>query len=122
MLSIALAALLAAGTAHAQFKCTTPTGVSLQQLPCAADARSERLVVPVMTSERPERIRAALARGRVAIGMTRAEVERVFGAPPDKVNTSVYPHAVEQQLIFRDRVTEYVYLRNGIVTSFSGSD
>lgn len=85
MRALLLPLILAAGTAHAQYKCVAPGGaVSLQQLPCAAADRSERLRVAAPEPERPEYIRAALARGRVAIGMTRAggsvRCARVFRA------------------------------------------
>lgn len=67
-------------------------------------------------------IRKALAEGKVAIGMTRAEVGRVFGEPT-RVNTSLYPSGRHDQLIFeRQSSTIYVYTQNDIVTAIQSSE
>lgn len=125
MRSIVIALTLAAGTAHAQFKCTGPGGaVTFQQTPCANTAASERLRLPAAEPERPELIRWAIANGRVTIGMTRAEVERSAGRKPDAVNRSVSASGVDEQLVYRrsSQSTTYVYLRDGIVTSHSSDN
>ncbi len=120
---LALALVAAASAAQAQFKCTGPDGaVSLQQAPCPAQARSEPLALPPPSAEaqRPEHIRRAVAEGRVAIGMTRAELIRSAGRLPDHNSTSVAANEVRRQMVYRfDTRTLYVYLTNDIVTSFS---
>ncbi len=121
MRNVALVLVLAAGSAHAQFKCTAPDGsVAFQQAPCPPAARSEPVRLPPPQPERPEYIRRAIAVGHVAIGMTRAELDRAAGGPPTRANRSVRANAVDDQLIYdRGRSSRmYVYLTDGVVTSF----
>lgn len=120
---IALTVLvLAASTpALAQFKCVAPGGaVTVQQAPCPAGAASTAVRLPPPAAERPERIRRALAEGRIEIGMTRAEVVRAARRDPDRVNTTVLAQGLDEQFVYygADRTAMFVYLRDGVVTSF----
>lgn len=119
-----LVLVFAAAGAHAQFKCVGPDGsVSLQQAPCATGQRAERLELPPPEPLRPEHIRVAIAQGRVVTGMTRAEVDRAAGRKPLRSTTSTYADGQDQQLIYRVNGKRlYVYLRDGVVTSYSGED
>lgn len=136
MKSLAAACLLAASAAHAQFKCVTADGATaFQDAPCPRGAASQPLALPAPAappSEREQRIAYAISLGRVAVGMTRAEFDRASRyRKPDADNTSFSAGAETQQLVYRtncglhdDRSTcrtLYVYLRNGVVTSFSDS-
>ncbi len=126
MRTAALVLLLAAGSAHAQFKCTAPGGaVSLQQAPCPQGHAAAPLVLPPpsTTPERPERIRRALAMGQVVLGMTHAEVTRAMGGEADRINRSVGAAGVSHQLVYGAGAhRQYIYLTDGIVTSFSDSE
>ena len=112
---------LAAGAAHAQYRCEAADGsVSFQQAPCPAGAAAKRLELPPPAAERPDRIRLAIAERRVVSGMTREEVERAAGRAPDHVTTSVGPGAVRRQLVYRfEGRTLYVYTRDEVVESFT---
>ncbi len=124
---LALVLSLAAGGAHAQFKCTAPGGaVSMQQAPCPPGHASAPLVLPPAstTPERPERIRHALSLNRVVLGMTHAEVTRAMGGEADRINRTVRGSGVDHQLVYRRSRggSTYIYLTDGIVTSFSDSE
>lgn len=120
-MKIAALILLAAGAAHAQYRCEAPDGsTSFQQAPCPAGTASKRLELPPPATERPEHIRRAIAERRVVAGMTREEVERAAGRAPDHVTTSVAPEAIRRQLVYRfGGRTLYIYTVDDIVESFT---
>ena len=129
MRTIALALILIATSAsHAAFKCQKADGsIAFQDTPCPNSSKSERVRIQSLNSlgdaaDRPEGIRAAIAQGRPAVGMTYAELERAIGRP-DKVNAAQYGRDFKDQLIYytQDR-TIYVYTDNGIVTSIQNTD
>jgi len=114
----ALAFVLAAAPACAQFKCTGADGrVSFQQQPCEAGAAAKRLDLPPPAPEDGrEWARAAKARGVVVEGLTRSEVAGIWPLP-DKCNTSWSGGSKYEQCVWRrhDKTT-YVYFTDGIVT------
>lgn len=121
-----LVLILAATGAHAQYKCVARDGaVSIQQAPCATGQRAERLALPApQPPDGRDHIRQAIAEGRVAIGMTREEVDRAARGQPYRVHTSTREGAQRQQLVYKSPAGKprYVYLRDGVVTSFSGEE
>lgn len=121
MKHLIIAAMLAAGTAHAQFKCTGQDGsVSFQDAPCAQAAKAERLALPAAAPsvQRPAHILAAIARKQIVPGMTRAELDRVMGGDPDRFTRSMSAEMVRYQLVYSSpRRTLYVYTEDGIVVS-----
>jgi hypothetical protein len=119
MLALAFAS---SSSALAQFKCTAADGsVTFQQVQCPAADAGERLkinVQPTPEDSRPEYIRRAIAEQKIAIGMTRAELDRVMGTAPDSVNASLFPTGRHDQLVYRQPGgTLYVYTENGVVTA-----
>lgn len=127
MRNVALVLLLAAGAAQAQFKCIAPDGaVSLQQAPCPAGHASAPLALPPPSAApaRPERILRAMAMGKVVLGMTYAEVTRAMGREADHVNRTVRDSGVNHQMVYRraEGSRAYIYLTDGVVTSFSDAD
>lgn len=121
MKHLILAVTLAAGAAHAQYKCTDASGaVSFQDAPCAQATKAERLALPPpsQASERPEYIRRAIAEKRVVPGMTRTELDRMIGGPPDRFTRSMSANSVRYQLVYASpRRTVYVYTEDDIVVS-----
>ena len=110
-------------SAWAAFTCTGPDGrKTFQDTPCTVGQQSEKLTLHqrnVMgpSADRPEHIRKALATKSVVIGMTEAEVARVFGQP-DKVNANNYRNVRKDQLVYlKGADSWYVYTENGIVTA-----
>lgn len=116
---LAFVALVLAGPALAQFKCTQTDGsVSFQQQPCAAQAKTERLDLPAPAADDGRGdYRAAMAKGLAVPGMTRAELNRIWRSP-DKCNTSHTGSGTYDQCIWRwaDK-TVYIYLRDGVIES-----
>ncbi len=117
-----LALAVASSPALAQFKCTAADGsVTFQQVQCPAAEAGERLkisVQPTPEDSRPEYIRQAIAEQKIAIGMTRAELDRVMGTAPDSVNASLFPTGRHDQLVYRQPGgTLYVYTENDVVTA-----
>lgn len=118
---------LAAGTAHAQFKCTTPAGVTFQDAPCSSAATSARVgpkptppaAKPWISPDRPNHIKRAFEQGAVVVGMTWDEVFRLNNSQiPDRVNTTTTAAGrTEQQIYRRSNRTIYVYVTNDIVTA-----
>ena len=119
--ALTLAFALAAGQAHAQFKCTQPDGsVAFQQAPCAAQARAEKLSLPPPPPDDGRGVyRAAAARGAVRIGMNRAEVDLAMGGPPEKVNRSMVGGRQHDQLVYKlSTGPAYLYLDDGVLSSW----
>ena len=119
---IGLAVVLAAAPAWAVNKCTGQDGkVVFQDAPCDSMARSqEKLKLPDAPATTPEeaRFNAAMATGKVMIGMTAEQVRRSWGAPT-KVNASIGKYGRHEQWVY-DRgnyQSQYVYVQNGLVTS-----
>lgn len=125
ILTLAVLAL-AAGTAHAQFKCTTPAGVTFQDAPCASAATSTRVgpkpapaaAKPWISPDRPEHIRAAFARGQIVVGMGLSEVVQLMGRTPDRMNTTTTEQGTWDQLIYQaNGRTLYLYTSDNVVTA-----
>ncbi|RVU45340.1 DUF4124 domain-containing protein [Rubrivivax rivuli] len=112
---------LAACSAHAQFKCTGKDGaVSFQDAPCAGQERAEKLALPAAapTPARPPHILRAIAEKKIVPGMTRAELDRMIGGPPDRFTRSMSAEVVRHQLVYASsRRTLYVYTEDGVVVS-----
>ena len=66
----------------------------------------------------PLDIAAKINKGQIDIGWTEQMVILSLGYPEDK-NTDTYSWGTTTQLVFKNRKYDYVYLKNGIVTSFS---
>jgi hypothetical protein len=118
--ALIISAALAAGPALAQYRCTQPDGsVAFQQAPCPAQARAERLVLPVAVDDGRAEFRADAARGHVRVGMTRAEVDTAMRGAPDKINRSVVAGRVHDQLIYRLTTgPAYLYVEDGRLVSW----
>ncbi len=113
------------GSASAQaFKCTVNGSTVYQQNPCQGGTKLD-IPAPPDPSSRAGRIATAIAKQQVVIGMTAAEVVRSWGKP-DKINSSASRDSRHEQWVFsRDRDigrTQYVYLENGVVSSWQSSD
>jgi hypothetical protein len=103
-------------------KCTGQDNkVVFQDLPCDASAKKdEKIVVQAppspLTAEQLQ-IRAAVASGKVSVGMTEQQVRSSWGEPT-KTNVTTGSYGRHEQWIY-DRgnfVSQYVYLQNGVVT------
>lgn len=119
--ALALSLTLCAPVA-AQYKCVGRDGsTTFQQTPCASDQRGERLniaVPPSIDDGRPDHIRRAIVERKIVLGMTRAELDRVMGGRPNKVNSSVYESGRKDQLIYyQTGRTLYVYTDDGVVSA-----
>lgn len=129
--------LLATGSAVAVNKCTDPkTGqVTYSDAPCAGGAvkAAPPDLRPNLVDGNPDgerrlredamrsaRMREAIERGEVALGMTEAELQRAWGRP-STINTSVYEHGTTRQWVYERGGTgvQYVYTRDGTVTAVS---
>lgn len=124
---LALALALAPTLAAAQYKCVAADGsTTFQQVPCAAAHEEERLniaVPPAPDDERPEHIQRALRLREIALGMTRAELDRVMRTLPDQTNTSLHDGGRDDQLVYyQSGRTLVVNTRNGIVSSVQAQD
>jgi hypothetical protein len=121
---VAALLLAASGAALAQFKCTGRDGkVAFQDAPCERTASGERLeMAKAAPDDGRQHVRAALARGRATVGMTRQELDRVLGTPA-AVNRSWVGGSEHVQLVYRyAEKTIYFYLRDGVAESFSESE
>lgn len=118
--------LMAASAAQAQYKCTTPAGVTFQQTPCPKGA-TERQVGPKpvappkkprISSDRPAHIREAYERGMIVAGMYLHEVTELIGRPPDRTNATVTAEGQRNQHIFEyGRRKLYLYVTDDVVTA-----
>lgn len=78
----------------------------------------DQLKIESLRRERRAAINSAIARGRVAVGMTAEEARGSWGSPT-KINTSIGSYGKHEQWIY-DRgnfVSQYVYIENGKVTA-----
>lgn len=116
-----LLGVLAAATsdlAAQAYRCQADGKVVYQQAPCTGGTKLnvEPAVDPL---SRAGRIASAVARGRVMVGMTQAQVLQSWG-PPDKKNRSIRATGTSEQWIYnrgdigRD---QYLYLEDGLLTS-----
>lgn len=117
-----LAALSVITPTWAANKCTASDGsVSFQDAPCPGNGRSESLKLPEVapTTESEARINTALASGKVVAGMTSAQAKRAWGSPT-KINSSVGRYGRNEQWVYErsDYRNYYLYMENGILTSF----
>lgn len=67
------------------------------------------------------RLRAASVRGEIVVGLPADQVRRIKGRP-DTVNRSDYGRGWEEQWVFYstmngDRETDYIYVKDGVVTA-----
>ena len=84
----------------------------------------EVMTNPRSDSERVHRVKAAektecKRKGGVAVGMTRAQVYASCWGKPQKTNVTTTAGGDHEQLVYPG--FQYVYLRNGIVTSIQTS-
>lgn len=123
--AIAFVAIVFAASAHAQYRCEGPGGVSYQQTPCPA-AATETRIGPApkadaprwISPDRPESIRKAFAEGRVVPGMFFSEVYALAGRAPDATNTLATRAGTREQLVYRmPHRTVFVYVEGDVVTA-----
>ena len=127
--SIATAVLLSSTMASfAAYKCKKADGsIAFQDVPCPTTSTSEKLRVQSPNTlgnaaNRPDHIRAGIARRQPVVGMTYAELERAIGRP-NKINAAQYGKDFNDQLIYyTESRTLYVYTQNGIVTSIQNTE
>ena len=122
----ALAALLLSTPAMAVNKCKDQYGRTIyQESPCDAAAKQlEFKLQPVPeTTAQDSAINSAIARGRVAIGMTAEQVIRSWGRP-SKVNKTMTERSGNEQWIYNRGQfrAQYVYIENGIVRSIQSPE
>ena len=123
MKTVAVILALVALPAAAQYKCVSAGGaVSFQQNPCEQGAKEAKLDLPAAApSDGREYIRVAIANRRFVIGMTKAEVMQSWGARPSpRIHRSVVGGVVHEQMVMTmpGYTTVYLYLEDGVVTSF----
>lgn len=112
-LALALALLLVAGAAHAQFKCVAADGaVTLQQTPCPTGATQTAVgPKPAAPQRRP-------TPERIAVGMRLHEVLEAMPDVPFKMNTTETAAGTYDQMVYEYPGRKlYVYLSNGVVTA-----
>lgn len=76
--------------------------------------------------EREDRFEKLIKEHKIAIGMTRAQVIESWGRP-DNVNESYYGTALNEQWVYRykglkEYAADYVYFKDGRVSSWSSSE
>ena len=86
-------------------------------------SRDEALAVAKISREKelskfPAKFRRAIANNHIMIGMSREMVISSIGRPSSK-NKDTYTSGTRTQMVYRRGEYDYVYLTNGIVTSFS---
>ena len=128
--SFAIAVLLFASPAMAtdMYKCTQPDGsMTFSDKPCGES--SEKITVEgqamnITPAEAARRaaVGEAIMLNKVMTGMTASEVRRSWGSPDD-INTTVTSGSRSEQWVY-DRGpgrSQYVYFRDGAVTSISSN-
>ena len=123
MKTVAVILALVALPAAAQYKCVSAGGaVSFQQNPCDQGAKQAKLDLPATApSDGREHIRAAIANRRFVIGMSKDEVLQSWGTRPSpRINRSVVGGVIHEQMVMTmpGYTTVYLYLEDGVVTSF----
>jgi hypothetical protein len=104
------------------YKCVDGSGkTSFQERPCDNNTKQTEIEVkqgPQLTPEQ-QRILRATAAGRVTRGMTAAQVRSAWGRPT-KINSTTGSYGTHEQWIYDrgDFRSQYIYLQNGVVTSF----
>lgn len=123
MRALTLALLIATLPAQGQvYRCAEGGRTVYSDKPCGDAAATQS--VPVVPRAPPPSPTAQLQlealRGRVAVGMTREQVELAWGRPT-KINSSAGSRGTSDQWVYRrsSASTSYVYFDNGIVTSYS---
>jgi len=71
-------------------------------------------------SQYPSKYRSAIMNGRVMIGMSKKAVIESLGRPSNE-NKSTFSFGTTIQMVYSGGIYDYVYLENGIVSSFSES-
>lgn len=118
--------LIAITPAWAAYKCIDTNGRTIfQQTQCKrGEVQTElNIRIPPPLTAAQQRILRATATGEVTRGMTAAQVESSWGSP-SKINRSVGSYGSHEQWIY-DRGnsrSQYIYLENGIVTSFQSPE
>ncbi len=120
------AALLLSTPAWAVHKCKDQYGRTVyQESPCESTAKQLDFKLQPVPETTPydSAINAAIAKGKVAIGMTSEQVIRSWGRPT-KVNKTITAQSDNEQWVYdRGRFrAQYVYLENGIVRSVQSPD
>ncbi|TAN12943.1 MAG: DUF4124 domain-containing protein [Burkholderiaceae bacterium] len=122
-----VSALVFAMPAVAQvYKCPDAAGHTvIQQLPCAGGNKMDVKPASGAGTDDPEQLRLlrAVATGKVTPGMTAEQMRTSWGSPTS-INRSVGSYGVHEQWVYRwsNGKTQYVYLQNGVVTSFQTPD
>lgn len=126
-----VATLLGAGgfgiafDASAINKCTgADGGTTYQEAPCPNNSSSAVVKVPTAPVDTLEsRFNAAIAVGKIMVGMSAQQVRRAWGEPT-AINTSLRSSGRSEQWIYRlgGARADYVYLDSGIVSSIQISD
>lgn len=121
------AALMLSSAVNAQaYRCTGKDGkISFQEKPCEHNQDQKELEIkrPQPLTPDEQRILKAVASGKVTRGMTAAQLRSSWGSPT-KINKSVGSYGSHEQWIY-DRGnfrSQYVYLENGVVTSFQSPE
>ena len=107
-------------------KCKDQYGRTVyQESPCESTAKQLDFKLQPVPETTPydSAINAAIAKGKVAIGMTSEQVIRSWGRPT-KVNKTITAQSDNEQWVYdRGRFrAQYVYLENGIVRSVQSPD
>lgn len=122
-IAIALFASLAMPAVAQVYKCKEGGTTVFSAQPCGADAQKLNVRPAAGAGSYDPAAATAntmIATGRVAVGMTPAQVRGSWGAP-NKINQSLYASgSTEQWIYYRDAAhiqAQYVHFRNGVVSS-----
>lgn len=116
---LVLALSVAASAAHAQYRC----GTTYQQAPCPGGVKVDVPATPP-ASARDTKVANAIATGKIVIGMTNSEVVRAWGKP-NAINRTVAAGGTREQWVYSDaglRRAQYLYLDDGVLTSYQSPD
>lgn len=83
-----------------------------------SDLRRSQAVLEEARQAQIEKVVAAVAEGKIVLGMTAEDARRSWGSPT-KINASIGGYGKHEQWVYeRGRYrTQYVYVENGVVTS-----
>lgn len=119
------------------YKCENASGrLVYQQLPCSDTQEAQELVLFADTPSGPggglrpgeialynkykqrDRFSRLIQRGKIAVGMSYADVQRSWGQPT-KINETISEYGTREQWVYRAEgfETQYVYLKDGKVTA-----
>lgn len=126
MRTLIVVALAVAGTAHAQvYRCQEGGRTVYSDKPCGEAAATQS--VPVVPRAAPSpgadagaALQLEALRGRVAVGMSKQQVELAWGRPMS-TNSRTGSRGTSDQWVYRrsNASTSYVYFEDGVVTSYN---